>query len=412
VEDIQTAFDNMVREFNYTAGAEKGVIVKVTSVTDAEIISSHLTAAANRDPGAPELPDIAVVYPQTAVTLAEKGVLANLDEYFTEDDLSPFVPQFIEEGRLGGDNLYILPVAKSSEVLYLNRTLFDRFSKETGIGIESLATFEGIAEAANIYYEWPGGKAFFYPEGLFNQAMIGFKQLGGDIVNGSSLNLSNPIWGRIWDCYYKPAAKGGTIIYDGWSNYLAATGGVVCATASTTGSSFYPRSITYPDNTKEDVVYDVLPYPVYEGGEKVVFQRGGGACVTKSTQAREYASCLFLNWLTEPERNLNFCVGIGYMPVKKTAFDAILAGNYPEIENPVAEKALLTAAEMRKSYQFYFPPVFDGFNGLQTRYAEKLRLYAQTGREKYLRLPETPASLEDFENESKTAMEDYIRTFN
>ncbi|MDR1687907.1 MAG: extracellular solute-binding protein [Clostridiales bacterium] len=214
---------------------------------------------------------MAVVYPQTAVTLAEKDVLANLNEYFTGDDLSPFVPQFIEEGRLGGENLYILPVAKSSEVLYLNRTLFNRFSEETGVAEESLATFEGIAEAAEIYYKWSGGKAFFYPEGLFNQALIGFKQLGGD---------------------------------------------------------------------------------------KVVFQRGGGVCVTKSNTAREYASCLFLKWITEPERNLNFCVGIGYMPVKKTAFDAILAGDYPEIANPVAEKALLTAAEMRKRYQFFVAIMF------------------------------------------------------
>jgi multiple sugar transport system substrate-binding protein len=354
--------------------------VEVTSVTDAKIISEQLLAAANRDPGAPPMPDIAVLYPQVAVTLAERGVLADLGRYLPEETVASFVPRFVEEGRLGGDTLYLLPVAKSSEVLYLNRTLFERFSAATGVGAEALATFEGIAEAAARYHEWSGGKAFFYPEGLFNQAMIGFQQLGEDILYQNSLNVNSPLFQRMWDAYCLPAAGGGVAIYDGWSNYLAATGDVVCATASTAGSAFYPARITYPNNVKEDVQFDVLPYPVFDGGEKVVLQRGGGLCVTKSDPAQESAACLFLQWFTEAERNLGFCVNIGYLPVRQTAFDAILAGEYPEIANPVSEKALLTAAAMQKEYRFYFPPVFDGLDALQTRYEELLRAAARDGR--------------------------------
>jgi multiple sugar transport system substrate-binding protein len=201
VEDMQIALDEMIREFNNSVGAEQGVIVEVTSVADAQIINEHLIAAANSDPGAPALPDMAVIYPQIAVALKEKGVLADLRQYISEEELRSFVPQFVEEGRLGTDALYLLPVAKSVEVLYVNRTLFDRFSKDAGVGLDQLATFEGIAEAAAEYYEWSGGKAFFYPEGLFNQAMIGYRQLGADILNGQALNLSDPLFKKIWDCY-------------------------------------------------------------------------------------------------------------------------------------------------------------------------------------------------------------------
>ena len=388
VEDMRYSLDELIKEFNHTVGAQQGVVVKVTSVADARVLNEQIIAAANKDPGAHEMPDMAVIYPQVAITLARKGALADLGQYITPDALSSFVPEFILEGRLNSDSLYLMPIAKSAEVLYVNRTLFERFSGETGVTTESLSTFEGIKETAARYYEWSGGKSFFYPENLFNQAMIGFQQLGDELIHDRKLNLSTQTFARIWDCYYAPAVKGGVSVYDGWGNYLASTGEVVCATASSAGSSFYPSSVTWPDNTKEDVVIDVLPYPVFAGGEKVVMQRGGGICVSKSSPAREYAACLFLNWLTEAQRNLRFCANIGYVPVRRAAFDQIMAGNFPEIANPISAKALLTVAAMREEYRFYVPPVFDGLDAMQSQYAGLMRAAAQSGRVTYARLLE------------------------
>ncbi|MCL1805007.1 MAG: extracellular solute-binding protein [Clostridiales bacterium] len=420
VEDMRDYFDELVSEFNATAGAEHGVTIKVTSITDAQVINERLIAAANKDPGAPELPDMVVVYPQVAGELARKGVLLDLERYFTVDELDTFVPQFVEEGRLGGGPLYLMPITKSSEVLYVNRTFFDRFSAATGVGIDMLSTFEGIAEAAMLYYEWtdaltpdiPGdGKAFFYPEALFNQAMVGFQQLGADIAGEGALNLPQPVFQRIWDCYYAPAVMGGVAVYNGWGNYLAVTGEIVCATASSAGSTFYPSRVTYPDNTKEDVEFDVLPFPVFEGGENVVFQRGGGVCVTLSEPAREYGACLFLKWFTEAERNLRFCVNVGYMPVRKSSFADILAGDYPAVGNPVAEKALLATADMQARYRFYVPPVFEGFGALQSQYNERLRQAAQDGRDDYLRLLDTMEPAEAYAEATQGALEGFLSRF-
>ena len=420
VENMRDAFDTLVQEFNNSVGAENGVTVKVTSITDAPIINEQLIAIANNDPGAPEPPDMAVVYPQVAAALAGRGAIADLEPYFTQDELDTFVPQFIEEGRLGTERLYLVPIAKSAEVLFVNQTLFDRFSDASGIDIGILSTFEGIAEAAGAYYEWtdamtpdvPGdGKMFYFTEGLFNHSMIGYQQLGADIVDGNRLNLGDPVYKRIWDCYFAPAVKGGNIIYSGWSNYLAATGDVVCAIATSAGASFYPASVTYADNTKEDVFFEVLPYPVYEGGEKVVFQRGGGICVFGSEPAREYAACLFLKWFTEAEQNLRFCANTGYMPVRVAAFDDITSGMFPAIDNPMVEKALTVVAAMQKDYRFYFPPVFDGFDSLQTQYADALRKSAQEGRDEYVRLSEAMGGPAAFEAINDEAMEDIIKRF-
>ena len=61
-------------------------------------------------------------------------------DYFSEDQSAPaFVPAFIEEGMING-RLAVLPVARSTEIMYINKTLFDRFASDTGTTVESLGT--------------------------------------------------------------------------------------------------------------------------------------------------------------------------------------------------------------------------------------------------------------------------------
>jgi multiple sugar transport system substrate-binding protein len=277
VEGMRDRVDSLINEFNMTVGAANGITVRVTSVAEIRILSEQIISAANNDLGAPALPDMALAYPYTARILAERGLLADLGKYLSPQQIDSFVPQFIEEGRLeaGGivdGGLYTFPINKSVEVLYVNRTLFDRFSAETGIGIEKLATFEGITETALAYYQWTDaktpdipidGKAFFFPEELLNMAMAGFYQMGNNIMKENRLNLSVPEFQKIWDCYYTTAVKGGVAVYRGYGNNLASIGDILCAIGSSAGATFYQPVVIYPDNTSEEVVYDVLPYPVF-----------------------------------------------------------------------------------------------------------------------------------------------------
>jgi len=76
---LKETMDNMVDEFNDTVGKEKGIIINVTSISGSATLHEKLTMAANGDPGAPSLPDITTAYPKTALILAAKGVLADLN---------------------------------------------------------------------------------------------------------------------------------------------------------------------------------------------------------------------------------------------------------------------------------------------------------------------------------------------
>ena len=120
---MKNTMDEMIDEFNETVGAEKGIILSVTSISGSATLHEKLIMAADQDPGAPYLPDITTAYPKTALILANKGLLADIGEQFTDEELSAYVPRFLEEGRLTGDRLYVFPTAKSTEVLFLNKTI-------------------------------------------------------------------------------------------------------------------------------------------------------------------------------------------------------------------------------------------------------------------------------------------------
>ncbi len=171
---MQATMDEQVREFNATVGKEKGIIINVTSISGSASLQEKLTMIAAGDPpGAPpEMPDITTCYPATAALLSDKELLAPLDGHFTEAELAEYLSPFLQEGRLSDGQLYVFPFAKSTEVLFLNQTLFDRFSAATGgVTVDSLLTFEGIGgEAAKKYYQWTDeqtpdvlsdGKAFY-----------------------------------------------------------------------------------------------------------------------------------------------------------------------------------------------------------------------------------------------------------
>jgi len=390
-EEMKALFDRYVAEFNATVGAREGFAISVTGVADTNVLHNRLVAAANKDPGAPELPDMAVVYPRVALILKNKDLLLDLGTKFSREDLADYVPEFIEEGKLGGEGLYLFPVAKSTEVLYVNMTFFIPFARDSGVDVSCFDTFEGIIAAGKKYKVWADawmrdkikeGPWFFYPDNLYNFAMIGAEQLGEHLFEGAAYNLTGQTFPRIWNTYCTPAAEGAVAISEGYGNYLAKSGKVLCCISSSAGSIFIPDSVNWPDNTKEEVYFRVFPYPVFEGGEKIALQRGGGIFVRKSTVEKENAAIAFLRWFTEPERNLNFVLGIGYMPVTKKAFAAIETSDaFDKIRNYVARQAIRTAVAMQKEYRFYYPPLFEKLEDMQSKFAKELRKAAYDYKE-------------------------------
>lgn len=383
--------NDLIDQFNQTVGKQKQINVQVTSVSNTNTIHELVLAAANEEPGAPELPDLFISYPKTVLALPDDSILVDYKDYFSEEELSDFIPAFIEEGTID-DRLVIFPVAKSTEIMFINQTIFDRFSQETGISMEDLDTWEGLYKAAETYAEWsdaqtpdiPGdAKAMFVHDYYFNYFQVGVESLGEDFFQGDKLAFG-PVFQTVWEPLAQAAFKGGVWLKGGYATESIRTGESIVSVASSASILYYGDVVTYSDNTSEDITIVSRPCPVFENGEKLVMQRGAGFCTVRSTPEREQAAVTFLKWLTEPEHNVEFVTRTGYMPVTKSAFENELPKAIEELESAKYVSLYQAYLDTQKNYEFYVPPQLQSYLSLETTLEDNVRAQFALGRQDYL----------------------------
>lgn len=383
--------NDLIDQFNQTVGKQKQINVQVTSVSNTNTIHELVLAAANEEPGAPELPDLFISYPKTVLALPDDSILVDYKDYFSEEELSDFIPAFIEEGTID-DHLVIFPVAKSTEIMFINQTIFDRFSQETGISMEDLDTWEGLYQAAETYAEWtdaqtpdiPGdAKAMFVHDYYFNYFQVGVESLGEDFFQGDKLAFG-PIFQTVWEPLAQAAFKGGVWLKGGYATESIRTGESIVSVASSASILYYSDVVTYSDNTSEDITIVSRPCPVFENGEKLVMQRGAGFCTVRSTPEREQAAVTFLKWLTEPEHNVEFVTRTGYMPVTRSAFENELPKAIEELESAKYVSLYQAYLDTQRNYEFYVPPQLQSYLNLETTLEDNVRAQFALGRQDYL----------------------------
>ena len=284
--EVDSPLNGLIEQFNSTIGAEQNIRVKVELVSNSGSIHKSVLAAANSDPGAPSLPDMFVSYPKTVLALPDQDMIVDYRDYFSPEELGTFIPAFMEEGQIGGRQA-ILPLAKSTEVLFVNRTLFDRWAATSGASYDDLKTWEGIYALAERYAA-DTGKCFLVNDYHFNYFQVGVESLGENFFQNDGVRFG-PAFERAWEPYAHAALEGGVWLQDGYATESLRTGDTIVSVASSASVLYYSDTVTYPDNTSEQVSITSMPYPVFDGGEKLVMQRGVGMCTTKSTPEREKA---------------------------------------------------------------------------------------------------------------------------
>ena len=380
--EVSSPMNTLVEEFNRTVGQAQGVRVRVDSVSNTNSIHESVLAAAYKEPGAPALPDLFVSYPKTVLALPDESILVDYRDYFTEEELAGYLPEFLAEGTVH-DRLVILPLAKSTEILFVNKTAFDRFAAETGASLDELATWEGLYAVAEQYADWSGGKCFFAHDYHFNYFQVGVESLGERFFDEDGLAFG-PKFAYAWAPYARAALTGGLWLGSGYATEPLRTGDVIAAVASSASVLYYSDVVTYEDNRTEQVEILSLPCPVFAGGEKLVMQRGAGLCVVKSTPEREKACMTFLKWLSEPERNVDLATALGYMPVTKAGFDRSLPAAIETLEDPMYVSLYEAFLQTRQEYTFYVPPQREDYLSLETRFEKTARLRLTAGRAQYL----------------------------
>lgn len=392
----KVALDNLITEFNETVGQEKGIVVDAYSQGSIPELTEKVVDAANKKVGAGDVPEIFAAYADTAYTVDKLGLVAPLDKYLTEEELSEYIPGYIEEGRFDKEGaLKIFPIAKSTEVFMLNKTDWDKFAAATGASLDSLKTIEGLTATAKRYFEWSNGKAFFGRDAMANYFIIGCKQLGVEIFSVKdgevSINCDEAVLRKLWDNYYVPYVNGYFAAYGKFRSDDAKTGDIIALVGSTSGAAYFPDKVTVNDTESYPIETYVMAPPVFEGGEKVAVQQGAGMVVSKSTEQKEYASVEFLKWLTDKERNIDFSISTGYMPVKQSANDlSLIEQALKKLEDSAVTRNLTAAlpvgVEMTKDHTMYTSKAFEDGTAARAVLEDSMQKQAAADREQVLKL--------------------------
>lgn len=369
-EQADSPMNRLVEEFNATVGSEKGVLVTVTNVTSTSKITAQLQESLNDAPGAPEMPDLFSAHTNTAADLGVENLL-DWNTCFSEEELSHYVPEFLEDGNIDG-KLSVFPLSKSTYALFLNGSQFDRFSADTGVTYESLSTWEGFFDAAAKYYEWSGGKPFCAFDYLIRHVEFDIMTQAGTLeyTEDGWYDFQNHALHDSWIKFATPLSQGHITISNQYSNTQVMTGETLSGIGSTAAIIYYNDTVTYSDNTCESMNLKVLPLPQTGGGEEFMPITGVGLCSYQTTEQKAEAATIFVRWITEAERNLDFVVETGYMPVNNKAFDAIESYDFPDESYSSLYTAIKT---MQSEYAPVVRPTFGGYYDKVDKLYEGLR---------------------------------------
>ena len=252
--DQLASFERLVEEFNTTIGKKEHITVEASSQGSINDLEKNVLDAAKGRVGALAMPNIFSAYADTAYALDQMGMVVDLVPYLTEEEKTQFVEGYLSEGDFGeDDSIKIFPVAKSTELMFLNETDWAKFAQATGAAYDDLSTVEGLVATAGAYYDWTDaqtpepddGKALFGRDAMANYMLVGARQLGDtlfEVQDGKmTLNFDKDVARKLWDNYYVPFVKGWFAAIGRFRSDDIKVGNVLAYVGSNSSATFFPK---------------------------------------------------------------------------------------------------------------------------------------------------------------------------
>lgn len=377
--------DGLILEFNETAGMERGIVIDAYVYGDAARLEKALYNSANKIIGADPMPHLFTAYPDSAYRVGQLTPLVELNKYFKDEELAGYRTEFLAEGLWNGHSSPMLvPVAKSTEILYLNQTGWDQFASEVGVSADLLKTWEGLLTAAEKYYAWSGGKALLGFNPFNDFAFLTAAQLESrpySIKDGTaSFGYSRAVARRVWEICYIPHLKG-WYKSEMYGSDGIKSGGLLAYLGSSAGVGFFPDEVTLNEREIYPIQCKILPYPTFQNAARYIGQRGAGMSITVTDPLHEYAAAEFVKWFTAPERNAKFAVSTGYIPVEIKAAPSLqeMLGLMPEARNSdIVKQGIEVTLQSMAADQVYIREPFDGSYEVNTIFSNSLFKKIQT----------------------------------
>lgn len=364
VEVLQSIIDD------FNSSNTQGITVKASSQGSIADLNKKVIAASQSN----TLPAIVNVYPDAATGLINDNKVVDLKQYIenetvgmAEDLKNDFIPDFISELSQWGENkIYGLPMTKSTEVLYVNKTLLEQL----GYTVDDLKdlTFEKLAEISEKCQTELGIAGFGF-DSASNAFISTLKEDGKDFVQlDGKINVVND-WSKEFMQFFREKTQSGAFRVPGEDKFLSgpfSNQKVLAYQGSSAGFAHI--------NTNGAFEIAIVEVPHFEGKDKAVIQQGASLFVTKDVSSEaQYAAYEFIKFATNTENTAKFATSTGYLPVRKSAQDSTIVQEVLADSNSLYGKIYDVAKE---SLNFaYFTPAVNNAQSARTVADEKYASY-------------------------------------
>lgn len=297
---------------------------------------------------ADELPTIAQTYPDHVALYLSGGVMRELDSYLASEkpvaladgsvdkiglskaEQELFIDGFFAEGTMYDSvgTMYSLPFNKSTEVLFYNKTIFDKH------GYEAPETWDDVIEIAEAYVQtstFQNKKAedkktsVFSSDSEANLFITLTQQWGGEYTKfdsqGKGVYAFDNAQSKAALSFYKENFDKGyfaTATHFGadYSSDVFKAQKIIMTIGSSAGATY---------NTPSDDSFEVgvCAYPQKDMNNPQVIQQGTNVSLFKKANPQEeLAGWLFMKFLTNYESALLWCTQTAYFPIRKDVLNS------------------------------------------------------------------------------------------
>lgn len=283
---------------------------------------------------------------------------------YTQEQLDDFIKGYYDEGKqFGDDKMYTVPLSKSTEVLYYNKTFFD------ANGLTPPTTWEEMETlCARIKEIDPKCIPLGY-DSEANWFITMCEQYGTDYTSATGEhflfdNEENRNFVAKFREWYQKGYVTTQEISGGYTSELFKAGDGATKSYMSIGSS---AGATHqrPDKVNDEYPFDVgiTTIPQVDSSKPKVISQGPSLCIFNKTNSQEViASWLFVKFLTTSvEFQAEFSIASGYVPViKSVSENAIYKDFMDKADGGNNISALSASVCLAQEAAYYTSPAFNG----------------------------------------------------
>ena len=315
-------------------------------------------------------PNIAYCYPDHVAVYNTAKAVVTLDAFIdskvqviradgsieivglTNEQKADFISGFYQGGAVYGDGkMYTMPLSKSTEVLYYNKTFFDAH------GLAVPTTWDEMEEVCRQIKEIDPDSIPLAYDSESNWFITMCEQLGTDYTSATGEhylfdNAENKAFVSRFRDWYQKGYVTTQFIWGGYTSALfTATNGQRCymSIGSTAGASHYRSNFV-----------DIAGIPQADPSNPKMISQGPSLCIFQGDNDQEVlASWLFVKYLTTSvDFQSAFSMVSGYVPVLKSVLQHPVYATY--LSQTDSLSALATKTALEQYHACYTSPAFVG----------------------------------------------------